>query len=130
MYWAIHFDNASYGGRIRKVVMETGNKLSRQTYGRARFNRAVMCVVLLLFSFQLLGTSLHKHSYLDAQPDCASCVFVHTLPSDLPPVTAPAVTMLASLSYWIVGFSVHVFLAQPSYLTPPSHAPPDRILPL
>ncbi len=94
---------------------------------KARFNRVVMRVVLLLLAIQFMGTAHHRHDYLDTKTDCAACNFVQHLPFDLPPLVADAAPSLTLVSWPSVVFDAYVFFAQRSYLIPRGQAPPSPL---
>jgi hypothetical protein len=90
---------------------------------KSRYQRVMMFFVLMFLALQLLGVSSHTHDYTDHAPDCAACAAAH-LPAGTPPPPATVVPVALLVSLPIVVLQSFVWVAQASYLTPPSHAPP------
>jgi hypothetical protein len=106
--------------------MQASQHIDNIPHRKTRFQRVLMCVVLLLLSIQLMGTAFHKHEYTDTKSDCATCSFIHHLPSGLPDVAVALLPVMMPLVYRILGAGSYHFLVQPSYLIPRSQAPPRR----
>lgn len=91
---------------------------------KAWFTRAVLCIVLLFVSLQLLGVAYHAHAYSDTTTHCATCDFDQYLPPALPPSTVFAVPVAEAVSYPIAAAKAYISFFQPSYLIPLAQAPP------
>jgi len=83
-----------------------------------------MLIVLTVFLIQLFALGVHNHAIADDDSDCPTCQLVFDTPS-LPPsgdltVTPrpPGPTYLATLPQYRANTQ------SPTFLTPPSHAPP------
>lgn len=92
-------------------------------------NRIVLLFALLIFVLQLTGLVFHKHDISEQPSNCVSCVLAAHMSSDVPPVASHVSPALLVLRYQITTLPVYFFLAQHSYLVPPSHAPPQLFFP-
>jgi hypothetical protein len=104
--------------------MQASQHLDSYAHRRTRFQRVLMCVVLLLLSIQLLGAAFHQHDYAESESDCATCSFVHHLPTGLPELGVGLAPVVLLLVYQLVSIGFYRFIPQTSYLIPRSQAPP------
>ena len=95
-----------------------------------RLQRALLSVLMLLLSLQLLGTAYHKHALLGADNDCAACHFVQHLPTDVPPPAQLAAPTPAILYFHTLPVFAFTNLARASFLIPDAQAPPRASSPL
>lgn len=94
---------------------------------RARSNRVLLCVVLLLLVMQLLATAFHRHASLEPDVVCASCDFAHHLPPAPPGLAPDLAPTLVLLGWFLLLPGFHRIFAQASYLIPHAHAPPPLL---
>jgi hypothetical protein len=104
--------------------MQASQHIDNIPHRRTRFQRVMLCVVLLLLSIQLLGTAFHKHDVAESRSDCAACSFVHHLPTGLPELNVGLPPVMLMLVYRLAGIGAYHFLPRTSYLIPRSQAPP------
>jgi len=97
---------------------------NRTSHRQTRYQRAMMFFVLLFLALQLLGASSHTHAYTDHEPDCAACSVVHLPTGGVPPATLSVAALALPGSLPVLAPPASAPVAQTSYLTPPSHAPP------
>lgn len=105
--------------------MQANPQYGLSQHRRAWLTRAVMGVVLLLLSLQLLGVAYHHHDYADTTSVCATCDFDQYLPPTLPSTTVAAIPALEAISYPIATAARYISFFQPSYLIPLAQAPPQ-----
>ena len=85
---------------------------------------AAMLIVLSVFLIQLFALGVHHHAIADDDSDCPTCQLVIDTPS-LPPSGELTVTLrLPGLSYLALLPQYRSNTQSPTFLTPPSHAPP------
>lgn len=89
-----------------------------------RFCRVVVCLALIIFFMQTIGSAHHNHGIAEHPSDCVSCYFVGNFPTDLPSPSIDVLPTLTIVSYWITATVVYSYAAQLSYLIPHSQAPP------
>jgi hypothetical protein len=91
---------------------------------QTRYQRVMMFFVLLFLALQLLGANSHTHAYTDHEPDCAACSVVHLPAGGVPPATLSVAALALQAALPLLAPQTAAPIAQASYLTPPSHAPP------
>jgi hypothetical protein len=110
------------GGRF--FFMPQSEYIDNIAHRITRFQRVLLCVVLLLLSMQLLGTAFHKHDVAGSDADCATCSFVHHLPTGLPELNVGLPAVMLVIAYWLASAGAYHFQPRTSYLIPRSQAPP------
>jgi hypothetical protein len=83
-----------------------------------------MLIVLTVFLIQLFAVDVHHHAIADDDSDCPTCQVVVDTPS-VPPSGALAVTPESPGQSYLAHLPQYRSNTQsPTFLTPPSHAPP------
>ncbi|SDG45120.1 MULTISPECIES: hypothetical protein [unclassified Duganella] len=84
----------------------------------------MMLFVLLFLALQLIGVASHNHDYAQHEPDCAACVIADLPVGGVPPMSVSLAPLPPQAALPVLAPITVVHVAQTSYLTPPSHAPP------
>ena len=105
---------------MRSLDESTSSVRSRPSVQRM----AAMLVVLSVFLIQLFALGVHHHAIADDDSDCPTCQLVVDTPS-LPPTGDLTVTPRSTgLTYLALLPQYRSNTQSPTFLTPPSHAPP------
>lgn len=104
--------------------MHSQNVSISAAHRQTRYQRVMMLFVLLFLALQLIGVASHNHDYAQHEPDCAACVIADMPVGGAPPVTISVAPLAPQGALPVLAPATVAHLAQTSYLTPPSHAPP------
>ena len=85
---------------------------------------AAMLIVLTVFLIQLFALGVHNHAIADDDSDCPTCQLVLDTPSLPPSGDLAATSQSPGPSYPTLLPHYRSSTQSPTFLTPPSHAPP------
>lgn len=101
------------------------DKNSMRTLARTRAGKWLLLLVALVFGWQLMVSTQHKHDLSSHSSDCVSCFVASNLSSDPPPaVVTPVAAAAAVIVAVITGALFSSFLAPLSFLIPDGQGPP------
>lgn len=87
--------------------------------------RVVLWLLMLLLSWQLVASTRHHHELAQQADDCASCVIVSDLPSDLPQLAVALQPATAGhYIYHLTSTAADAPQAPRRFLIPYAQAPP------
>jgi hypothetical protein len=91
---------------------------------KGRLYQVALWLAAFVIALQLVGMAFHKHDLTEQSDNCVSCYMAAQLPSGMPKAPAEVLITLAALVYRIALQPIYFFIAEQSYLIPPSQAPP------
>ncbi|SDF74089.1 MULTISPECIES: hypothetical protein [unclassified Duganella] len=94
----------------------------------SRVRKAVVCVCIALFLFQLGVTAGHRHEATESKAHCVLCHAATPALGDLPAAGATLLAIFLAIAYVLARLPEGVRRAAPAYLRPASQGPPASVL--